>query len=301
MSNTQGSGIVNKAAKKYFEDFETDVKRYKDAVSKALQNYVKDREEAKDSLNEKHLQPRLEQLRFAAKNSIEYEFSCLHHMWNECYVPLLYEALWDHIKQEPPKAAMDRLRIYNEFNIAMSKTDASYFLHELSGTHAGVLALAAVAKRSGLNVKAPDISQYEGEIEEIGKGVCNLSRYCPEGYWQDFAELNIETTNIDSLAFDPNRPGHRGLAVAQNDEFISGLQKIAHRWSTNFVPELIDDAAMNDEEREQAMQEHAEALEAAADQIEISDNADIEFGKAHGKQKADSAQRAVETIAHYAR
>ena len=47
--------------------------------------------------------------------------------------------------------------------------------------------------------------------------------------------------------------------------------------------------------------EENEALKAAADQIEIGDNADIEFGKAHGKQKADSAQRAVETIAHYAR
>lgn len=292
---------MNKAVKKYFEDFETDVKKYKDAVSKALQNYVKDREEAKDSLNEKHLQPRLEQLRFAAKNSIEYEFSYLHHMWNECYVPLLYEALWDHIKQEPPKAAMDRLRIYNEFDIPMTKTDASYFLHELSGTHSGVVALAAVAKKSGLNIKAPDISSYEKEIEEIGRGVCHLSRYCPEGYWQAFAEIDVEVSNVDSPAFDPNRLAHRGLAVAQNSEFIPNLQKIAHRWSTNFIPELIDDAAMNDEEREQAMQEHAEALEAAADQIEIDDGAGVKLGAKLGKQKAESTQSAAETVAHYAR
>lgn len=290
---------MRKEVKRLFDDFENDVKKYWSAVDKVLQDYVKDRDEATDSLKEKHLQPRLEQLRSIAKNSIELEFANVHHTWHECYAPLLRDALWDHVRQEPPRAALDRLRIYNEFNIAMSKTDASYFLHELSGTHTGVVALASVAKKSGLNIKAPDISQYERDIEEIGKGVCHLSRYCPEGHWQDFAELNVETTNIDSLAFDPNRPGHRGLAMAQNDEFLPNLQKIAHRWSTNFVPELIDDAAMNDEEREQVKQEHDEALEAAADQIEIGDNADIEFAKAHGKQKAESAQRAAEVIGRY--
>ena len=290
---------MRKEVKKLFDDFEADVKKYWSAVDKVLQDYVKDRDEATDSLKEKHLQPRLEQLRSIAKNSIELEFANVHHTWHECYAPLLRDALWDHVRQEPPKAALDRLRIYNEFGIPMTKVDASYFLHELSGTHSGIVALAAVAKKSGLNIKAPDISQYERDVEEIGKGVCHLSRYCPEGHWKDWAELDIETTNIDSLAFDPNRPGHRGLAMAQNNEFLPNLQKIARRWSTNFVPELIDDAAMSADEREQAMQEHAEALEAAADQIEIGDNADIEFAKAHGKQKAESAQRAAEVIGRY--
>lgn len=292
---------MNKAVKKYFDDFVNDVERYKASVEATLTVYAKEKGEAQQTYNEKTLPGKLEMIRAKARSEIEYAFANLHHLWNECYAPLLYEAIWDHIKQEPPKAALDRLKIYNDFGIPMSKTDASYFLHELSGTHTGMLAVAAVAKKSGLTFKVPDVSEYEQEIEEIGKGVCHISRYCPEGHWRDWAELDIETTNIDTVAFDPNRQAHRALALIQINEFLPNLQKIAHRWSTNFVPELIDDESMEDEEREQAMQEHAEALEAAADQIEISDNADIEFGKAHGKQKADSAQRAVETIAHYAR
>lgn len=288
-----------KSVKKHFDDFANDVERYRVSVEAALTVYAKEKVEAQQTYNEKVLPSKLEMIKAKAKSEIEYAFVNLHHMWHECYDPLLRDEIWNHVKQEPPKTALDRLRIYNEFGIPMTKTDASYFLHELSGTHTGVVALASVAKKSGLNIKAPDISQYERDIEEIGKGVCHLSRYCPEGHWKDWAELNIETTNIDSLAFDPNRPGHRGLAMAQNNEFLPNLQKIAHRWSTNFIPELIDDAAMNDEEREQAKQEHDEALEAAADQIEIGDNADIEFAKAHGKQKAESAQRAAEVIGRY--
>lgn len=292
---------MNKSVKKHFDDFANDVERYRVSVEAALTVYAKEKAEAQQTYNEKVLPSKLEMIKAKAKSEIEYAFVNLHHMWHECYDPLLREALWDHVRQEPPKAALDRLRIYNEFGIQMSKVEAHYFLHQLAGTHTGAVALAAVAKKSGLTIKVPDISQYEGEIEEIGKGVCNLSRYCPDGYWQDFAELDIETTNIDSLAFDPNRPGHRGLAVAQNSEFIPNLQKIAHRWSANFVPELIDDAAMNDEEREQAIQEHAEALKAAADQIEIDDGAGVKLGAKLGKQKAESTQSAAETVAHYAR
>jgi len=288
-----------KSVKKHFDDFVNDVERYKVSVEAALTVYAKEKVEAQQTYNEKVLPSKLEMIKAKAKSEIEYAFVNLHHMWHECYDPLLRDEIWNHVKQEPPKAALDRLRLYNEFSIPMSKTDASYFLHELSDTHAGVIALAAVAAKSGLTIKAPDISQYERDIEEIGKGVCHLSRYCPEGCWKDWAELDIETTNIDSIAFDPNRPGHRGLAMAQNSEFIPNLQKIAHRWSANFIPELIDDAAMDAEEREQAKQEHDEALEAAADQIEIGDNADIEFGKAHGKQKAESAQMAAEVINRY--
>lgn len=290
-----------KSVKKHFDDFVNDVERYKVSVEAALTVYAKEKAEAQQTYNEKVLPSKLEMIKAKAKSEIEYAFVNLHHMWHECYDPLLRDEIWNHVKQEPPKAALDRLRLYNEFGIPMSKTDASYFLHELSGTHAGVVALAAVAAKSGLTIKAPDISQYERDIEEIGKGVCHLSRYYPEGYWKDWAELDVETTNIDSIAFDPNRPGHRGLAMAQNSEFIPNLQKIAHRWSANFIPELIDDAAMNDEEREQAMQEHAEALEAAADQIKINDNADVKLGAKLGKLKAESAQRASETIAHYTR
>lgn len=288
-----------KSVKKHFDDFVNDVERYRVSVEAALTVYAKEKAEAQQTYNEKVLPSKLEMIKAKAKSEIEYAFVNLHHMWHECYDPLLRDEIWNHVKQEPPKTALDRLRIYNEFGIPMTKTDASYFLHELSGTHTGVVALASVAKKSGLNIKAPDISQYERDIEEIGKGVCHLSRYCPEGHWQDFAELDIETTNIDSLAFDPNRPGHRGLAVAQNSEFIPNLQKIAHRWSANFIPELIDDAAMNDEEREQAMQEHAEALEAAADQIKIDDDEDVKLGAKLGKQKAESAQRAAEVINRY--
>ena len=292
---------MNKAVRKHFSDFESEVVRYKASVDAALSVYAKEKGEAERTYNATALPDKLKMIRAKAKSEIEGAYIMLHHQWHDCYAPLLYEAIWDHIKQEPPKAALDRLKIYNDFSISMSKTDASYFLHELSGTHTGMLAVAAVAKKSGLTLKVPDISEYEQEIEEIGKGVCHLSRYCPEGYWKDWAELGIETTNIDSIAFDPNRPGHRGLAMAQNDEFLPALQRIAQRWDTNFVPELIDDESMEDEELEQAMQEHAEALKAAADQIEIGDNADIEFGKAHGKQKAESTQMAAETVAHYAR
>ena len=229
-----------KSVKKHFDYFSNDVELYNVSVEAALTVYSKEKVEAQQTYNEKVLPSKLEMIKAKAKSEIEYAFVNLHHMWHECYDPLLRDEIWNHVKQEPPKAALDRLRIYNEFNIPMTKTDASYFLHELSGTHSGIVALAAVAKKSGLSVKAPDISEYERELEEIGKGVCHLSRYCPEGHWKDWAELNIETTNIDSLAFDPNRPGHRGLAMAQNNEFLPNLQKIAHRWSTNFVPELID-------------------------------------------------------------
>lgn len=290
---------MNKAVKKYFDDFVNDVERYKASVEATLTVYTKEKGEAQQTYNEKALPGKLEMIRAKARSEIEYAFANLHHLWNECYAPLLYEAIWDHIKQEPPKAALDRLKIYNDFGIPMSKTDASYFLHELSGTHTGMLAVAAVAKKSGLTLKVPDISEYEQEIEEIGKGVCHISRYCPEGHWRDWAELDIETTNIDTVAFDPNRMAHRGLAMAQSNEFLLTIQKIAQRWDTNFVPELIDDESMEDEEREQAIQEHAEAIKAAADQIEIGDNADIEFAKAHGKQKAESAQKATEVIGRY--
>ena len=285
---------------RYFVDLSNEIRKYRASVDSAMSRYRKDKADAIENLNERKLPIKLEQLKEIARNELYVAYSKLKGDWSGCYEPLLREAIIDHVRQTPPDDAMKRLAIYRDYNIPLTRADVSYFLFELAGTHIGSCALAAVAAKHGITVKVPSIEQLEKDIEALNGEVYNAERYVAREFAPEWKEVKPEIKNIWA-GDDPFNPRNMTSAFVAAENVFPHIDEIMRRWSASFVPEMVDDDNMSGEEREQAMQEHAEALKAAVDQIEIGDNADIEFGKAHGKQKADSAQRAVETIVHYAR
>ena len=285
---------------KYFVDLSNEIRKYRASVDSAMSRYRKDKANAIENLNERKLPIKLEQLKEIARSELYVAYSKLKGDWSGCYEPLLREAIIDHIRQTPPDDAMKRLAIYRDYDIPLTRADVSYFLFELAGTHIGSCALAAVAAKHGITVKVPSIEQLEKDIEALNGEIYNAERYVAREFSVEWKEVRPEIKNIWA-GDDAFNPRNMTIAFVAAENVFPHINEIMQRWSASFVPEMVDDDNMSDEEREQAMQEHAEAIKVAADQIEIGDNAGIEFGKAHGKQRAESTQRAAETVAHYAR
>lgn len=290
---------MRKEVYKHFVDLSNEIRRYRASVDAAMSRYREDKADAIENLNERKLPVRLEEIQGTARSELYSAYSKLKADWHGCYEKLLRESLIDHVRQTPPEEAMKRLAIYRDYDIPMTKTDVMYFLSELSGTHVGSCALAAVAAKHGITVKVPTVEQLEKDIDALDDEIYKAERYVGREFSSEWKEVHPEIKNIWQ-GDDPFSPRNMTIAYTDNENMFSHINAIMQRWSASFVPELVYDEEMKEEERAQAEQEHEEALKAAADQIEIDDNADGELGRAHGKQKAESMKNAQEIVQAYA-
>lgn len=283
---------------KHFVDLSNEIRKYRASVDSAMSRYRKDKADAIENLNERKLPIKLEQIKEIARNELYVAYSKLKGDWSGCYEPLLREAIVDHVRQTPPDDAMKRLAIYRDYDIPLTRADVSYFLHELAGTHVGSCALAAVAAKHGITVKVPSVEQLEKDVEALNGEIYHAERYVSREFAPEWKEIKPEIKNIWT-GDDPFNPRNMTSAFVAAENVFPHINEIMQRWSASFVPEMVDDDNMSDEEREQAKQEHVEALKAAADQIKIDDDEDIKLGAKLGKQKAESAQRAADVIGRY--
>lgn len=276
---------------KYFIDIANEIHKYRASVDGAMSRYRKDKADAIENLNERKLPIKLEQLKEIARSELYVAYSKLKGDWSGCYEPLLREAIIDHVRQTPPDDAMKRLAIYRDYNIPLTRADVSYFLFELAGTHVGSCALAAVAAKHGITVRVPNIEQLEKDIETLNGEIYNAERYVGREFSVEWKEVRPEIKNIWA-GDDPFNARNMTSAFVAAENVFPHINEIMQRWSASFVPEMVDDDNMSDEEREQAKQEHAEALKAAVDQIKIDDGADVKLGAKLGKQRAEAAEQA---------
>lgn len=282
----------------HFVELANEIRVYRASVDGAMSRYRKAKADAIENLNERKLPIKVEQLKEIARGELYAAYSKLKNNWSKCYEPLLREAIIEHIRQAPPKEAMERLAIYRDFDIPLTRTDVSYFLHELAGTHVGSCALAAVAAKHGITVKVPSIEQLENDIETLNGEIYRAERYVCREFSSEWKEVSPEIKNV-LPGDDPFNPRNMTAAFVAAENVFPHINEIMQRWSASFVPELINNEEMTGDEREQVKQEHAEALKAAAEHIKIDDDADIRLGARMGKQRAEAAERAKAAVDAY--
>ena len=187
---------MRKNVSNYFVDLSNEIRAYRASVDGAMSRYRKAKADAIENLNERKLPVKIEQLKEIARGELYAAYSKLKSDWSGCFEPLLREAIIDHIRQVPPKEAMERLAIYRDFDIPLTRTDVSYFLHELAGTHVGACAVAAVAAKHGITVKIHGIEQLEKDIEALNGEIYKAERYVDRAFAAEWKEVLPEIKNV---------------------------------------------------------------------------------------------------------
>ncbi len=238
---------------------------------------------------------RLEGLKAKARAEIKRADAALVESVRDKSLPLLREALGFYTAQIPSDNFIKRLRIFSEFDLKMTLAEARQLADLAADNNLALRALATVAARSGLDVRFPQLEDYERDLQQLEKLVRTPICYVPQEYLHEGLELfaEIPAFRADGSVWYSTKSDSVGLLLigANFRSVFKELDETGERWASSVVASVLP---LEDSEK---AAEHQAAAEAVS--VDGTTASNLEHARQLGKQKADTMREADETMKQF--
>lgn len=304
---------MNKDVRRIFSEAHTAMAKYDASIRSAFSSYKTGKERAqqesaryKDENQEfENRRKALADTAAAAIRAADQEFS---DTINERIVPRLREAISEHISQRPNSSFMDALRIYNDYNIRMTKTELQGLMTACGGCYLGLRALSSVAERSGFRLNFDDVNTYERDIVRLEKMARTPVCYAPMDFISEGMEVmpKAPVFRADNSVAYYTDAGTVGMIIqAQSlSSLWHDLESMGSRWASNLVPSVESLEPVKDETTGAEIspeQQNAANVEEANARIGINTDDAEKVAAALGAAQATAARESQNIISHYTR
>lgn len=190
-------------------------------------------------------------------------------------VSKLKKALSDYLTAPANPALLEQLRVFTDFNVKMSRAELESFILQAADNYTALRCIQTVAENSGFTVTIPE--GFEEDLATIAKLGRVPSMWCPAEYLSEGMEVLPDIPHFaddGSVAYTSNRPDSIYLLI-QSGAFNAArreLTNISEKWSRAFVPTISELKPVEDATGEVIStpeQQHAQAVEAAAEAVDI--------------------------------
>lgn len=191
-------------------------------------------------------------------------------------VSKLKKALSDHLTAPANPALLSQLRAFTDFNVKMSRAELESFILQAADNYTALRCIQTVAANSGFTVTIPE--GFEEDLATISKLGRVPSMWCPSDYLSEGMEVLPDIPHFaddGSVAYSADRPDSIYLLI-QSGAFNAArreLTNISEKWSRAFVPTISELKPVRDPETQEVIstpeQQHAQAVEAAAETVDI--------------------------------
>lgn len=249
----------------------TNMQGYRDGVARA------EREAAIYKNEEQALANRKKPLLFTTRQCEKAADEALASVVNT-ELPKLKKELSRYLTTPADPALLSQLQVYADFNMKMSKGELEAFILRAEGNYTALRAIQTVAANSGFTVSIPE--GFEEDLATIAKLGRVPSMYCPPEYLSEGMEVLPDIPHFaddGSVAYSANRPDSIYLLI-QSGAFNAArreLANISEKWGTAFVPSISELKPIKDSVTGEVIstpeQQHTQAVEAAAETVDIRD------------------------------
>ena len=193
-------------------------------------------------------------------------------------VPKLKKEMSGYLTTPANPALLEQLRVYTDFNMKMSREELEAFVIQAEGNYTALRAIQKVAANSGFSVTIPE--GFEKDLAMIATLGRVPSMYCPTDYLAEGKEVLPDIPHFaddGTVAYSADRPDNIFLLIRAGgfNSARKELSEISEKWSTAFVPTISElKPVKNPATREVIFtpeQQHAQAVEAAAEAVDIKD------------------------------
>lgn len=225
---------------------------------------------------------------------------------NYYHLPKLRESLADHLMERPDNAFMTTLRTYRDFSLTMSKAELDGLLVGAQGNYCALRCLQSVAKDSGFTLKFPGVDSYQNDIATIARLAYEPPvEYAPLDYVSELKEIIPQSPirrQDGSIAYTVD--SNITHLILRSQEFSSAWKNmgaVSDRWSASIVPRVddLEPERTADGETISPEQQYAAAIEDAAAQVDVADNAAVDLATQIGAERAEAAKQSASIIARY--
>lgn len=193
-------------------------------------------------------------------------------------IPRLKKAMSDYLCKPANSALLDQLRVYTDFDMKMSRKELVAFIIQAEGNYTALRAIQKVAANSGFTVSIPD--GFEEDLENIAKLTRIPSMYCHPDYLSEGKEVLSDIPHFaddGTVVYSADRPDNIYLLIRSGgfNSARAELERMAEKWGTAFVPAISEFTPAKDLTTGEVIstpeQQHSQAVEAAADTVDIKD------------------------------
>lgn len=193
-------------------------------------------------------------------------------------VPKLKKEMSGYLTAPANPALLEQLRVFTDFNVKMSRGELEAFILKAADNYTSLRAIQTVAANSGFTVTIPE--GFEEDLATIAKLGRVPSMWCPAEHLSEGMEVLPDIPHFaddGSVAYSADRPDSIYLLI-QSGAFNAArreLTNISEKWSRAFVPTISELKPVRDPETQEVIsppeQQHAQAVEAAAETVNIRD------------------------------
>lgn len=249
----------------------TDMQGYGNGVARAKQEAAAFKDEAGELVKRKA------PLIAATRQSIKARDEAFASVVNAEVIKLKKE-LSRYLTAPADPALLEQLTVYQNFGVKMSKEELKAFIAQAEGNYIALRVIQRVAADSGFTVTIPE--GFEDDLNKIAALGRVPSMYCPTDYLAEGKEVLPDIPHFaddGTVAYSADRPDNIFLLIRAGgfNSARKELSEISEKWSTAFVPTISElKPVKNPATREVIFtpeQQHAQAVEAAAEAVDIKD------------------------------
>ena len=249
----------------------TDMQGYGNGVARAKQEAAAFKDEAGELVKRKA------PLIAATRQSIKARDEAFASVVNAEVIKLKKE-LSRYLTAPADPALLEQLTVYQNFGVKMSKEELKAFIAQAEGNYIALRVIQRVAADSGFTVTIPE--GFEDDLNKIAALGRVPSMYCPTDYLAEGKEVLPDIPHFaddGTVAYSADRPDNIFLLIRAGgfNSARKELSEISEKWSTAFVPTISElKSVKNPATREVIFtpeQQHAQAVEAAAEAVDIKD------------------------------
>lgn len=249
----------------------TDMQGYGNGVARAKQEAAAFKDEAGELVKRKA------PLIAATRQSIKARDEAFASVVNAEVIKLKKE-LSRYLTAPADPALLEQLTVYQNFGVKMFKEELKAFIAQAEGNYIALRVIQRVAADSGFTVTIPE--GFEDDLNKIAALGRVPSMYCPTDYLAEGKEVLPDIPHFaddGTVAYSADRPDNIFLLIRAGgfNSARKELSEISEKWSTAFVPTISElKSVKNPATREVIFtpeQQHAQAVEAAAEAVDIKD------------------------------
>lgn len=289
---------MDRKCKSIFTAIEDTLGRYDGTIMDIVKGYRTEKEAARAAASvfkneNEEFERRLTGLKAKARAEIKKADEALVEAVKGKSIPILREALGLYTAQIPNDNFIKRLRVYEEFGLTMTLAEARQLADLAADNNLSLHALASVAARSGLDVRFPQVEDYEHDLQQIEALMNTPICYAPTEYLHEALEL-FEKQPVFSanggIAYWTQSNSVSLLTIGANFRTVfKGLDATGERWAASVIANVLPAA---ESEKDDARQTAAEA-------VNVEDTTAIEHARRLGEEYADAMHRSEEIMKRF--